>query len=237
MIILPAIDLLQGRAVRLRQGNFDSVTDFGEPLGWLRRWSDEGAKAIHVVDLDGAREGRLAQLDLIRDLAQTPVRIQAGGGVRTVQDVESLVSAGVWRVVVGTSALQDLETLQEILQRFGDKIVVALDSRDNRVLTHGWAQSLDASPIDLSTELSRVGASRFAVTDVVRDGMLTEPNYDLLASVVRASGRPVIASGGVSTLDAVRRLREQGMEAAIIGRALYDGELDLRKAIEVADDG
>lgn len=237
MLIIPSIDLLGGRAVRLLRGNFDDVTDYGDPRDALISFRDAGARLVHVVDLEGSRTGRATQRDTIRSLAQEGVSLQVGGGVRTIDDVDALIGAGVERVVIGTAAVEDCDLLRRGLDRYADRIVVAIDARDGEVVTRGWERQARIRATDLARTLAVEGVARFLCTDVYRDGTLTEPNYDELVALLAASGRPIIASGGVSSLEAIRKLAGLGMEAAIVGRALYDGRLDLGAAQRVADAG
>lgn len=237
MLIIPSIDLLQGQAVRLYRGAYDQVTEYGDPREWLRRWKDAGASIVHVVDLAGARDGVLAEIDLVGEMAKMAVPLQVGGGVRQPEQVERLLEAGASRVVVGTQAVKRQDIIERILVKFGPKIVAALDSREGRVAIQGWHETTEATPVSLARTLSRLGVERFLVTDVRRDGALAGPNLQQIRQVVEAIPGGVIASGGVSSLDDVKRLRDLGAEAAIIGRALYDGLLDLGEAQETADAG
>ncbi|HEV3312620.1 MAG TPA: 1-(5-phosphoribosyl)-5-[(5-phosphoribosylamino)methylideneamino]imidazole-4-carboxamide isomerase [Chloroflexota bacterium] len=237
MLIIPAIDLLRGRAVRLVRGKFDAVTDFGDPLVWLERWHTLGAETVHVVDLEGARDGVPVQTDLIREMASSGVSLQVGGGVREQSHVENLLEMGVDRVVMGTAAITNIDLVSHVAADHGEALVGAIDARDGMVATHGWSETTEVSASELARQLSDIGVSRFLVTDIGRDGTMTEPNYTLLEEVMTAGGRPVIASGGVSTLDAVSSLRRLGLEAAICGRALYSGLFEFADAREAADAG
>jgi phosphoribosylformimino-5-aminoimidazole carboxamide ribotide isomerase len=237
MLIVPAIDLLGGRAVRLLRGNYDEVTDFGDPLDALTRWQRAGASLVHIVDLEGARSGNLAQIETIRRLAANNVALQVGGGVRTLEDVETLIQAGVHRVVLGTVAAEEPAVLNRILESHGDRVVVALDARNGEILTRGWKHPTSMRAADLGRTLAAAGVQRFLATDIHRDGTLTEPNYTELAALLDATQRPIIASGGVSSLPAIQKLSTLGMEAAIVGRALYDGTLDFAAAQEAAGAG
>jgi len=237
MLIIPSIDLLHGRAVRLLRGQYDAVTDYGEPAHWLCRWKDAGAELVHVVDLAGARDGMPAQLTEIEELAALAIPLQVGGGVRTRNDVIRLRDAGASRVVIGTQAVEQIDLVAELAELYGDGIVVAIDARDGKVRTRGWLEASQLSPANLARDLANLGVRRFLVTDVDRDGTLTEPNFDQLRDVMQAAGRPVIASGGVSSIEALIKLRQAGLEAAVIGRALYDGLMTLQKAQEAANAG
>lgn len=211
------------------QGDFERETVYGDdPIEVARRWRDEGAEIVHVVDLDGARAGEPRQLDLIRTMTQT-VPVQAGGGLRTEADVARAVEAGVQRLVVGTAAL-DMDLVAALLVEYGEWLVVALDTRSGIVATEGWTQESERTLIELAEQLIGLGVQRFLHTDVERDGTLTEPNLGSLRELI-ALGVPIIASGGVSSLDDISRLRDLGAEAVIVGRALYESMFTLPEAI------
>jgi phosphoribosylformimino-5-aminoimidazole carboxamide ribotide isomerase len=229
MLVIPAIDLQHGRCVRLLRGEFDQETLYGDdPVAVARTWTAAGAELVHVVDLDGAREGRPVQLDLAGRIAAV-APIQLGGGLRTEDDVTAALERGVQRVVLGTSAL-DLALVRRLVDAHGDRLVVALDTRDGLVATRGWTEASDWTLLDLAGALIEVGVERFLHTDVERDGALTSPNFESLAALV-ALGTRVIASGGVATLEHLARLRDAGAEAAIVGRALYERAFTLQEAI------
>lgn len=229
MLVIPAIDLQRGQAVRLLQGDFDRETVYGtDPVEVAERWRDEGAEMVHVVDLDGARDGEPRQLDLVRAIAEV-VPVEAGGGLRTQADVVRAVETGARRVVVGTAAL-DIDLITALVVEFGEWLVVALDTRSGVVATQGWTQETERTLIELADNLIQIGVQRFLHTDVERDGTLTAPNLDSLGELI-ALGAPVIASGGVSSLDDIARLRDLGAEAVVIGRALYEGTFTLPEAI------
>lgn len=229
MLVIPAIDLRDGRAVRLLQGDFGRETVYGDdPVAVARRWRDQGAEMIHVVDLDGARAGEPRQLDLIHAISEV-VPVEVGGGLRTGADVARAVEAGARRVVVGTAAL-DLDLITALVVEFGEWLVVALDTRSGVVATEGWTQETERTLIELANELIGIGVQRFLHTDVERDGTLTAPNFDSLHELI-SLGAPVIASGGVSSLHDISRLRDLGVEAVVVGRALYEGAFTLPEAI------
>lgn len=229
MLVIPAIDLRDGRAVRLMQGDYARETVYGDdPVEVARRWSEAGAEIVHVVDLDGAQSGRPEQLELIRSIAGV-MPVQVGGGQRTEADVGQALRAGARRVVVGTAAL-DLDLVTALVVEYGDRLVVALDTRSGVVATEGWTRDSERTLIELAEQLIEIGVQRFLHTDVERDGTLTEPNFDSLRQLI-ALGVPVVASGGVSSLDDIERVRDLGAEAVIVGRALYEGTFTLPEAI------
>lgn len=229
MLVIPAIDLRAGRAVRLMQGDFARETVYGDdPVAVARRWRDGGAEMMHVVDLDGARAGRPEQLELVGKIARV-VPVEVGGGLRSEADVARAVQSGVQRVVLGTAAL-DLDLVTALVVEYGERLVVALDTRSGMVATEGWTQESERTLVELAQELIDIGVRRFLHTDVERDGTLTEPNFNSLRQLIEL-GAPVIASGGVATLDDIGRLRDLGAEAVIVGRALYEGAFTLQEAI------
>jgi phosphoribosylformimino-5-aminoimidazole carboxamide ribotide isomerase len=232
MLVIPAIDLRSGRTVRLLQGDFNRETVYSDdPVSVARRWISGGATLVHVVDLDGAQAGRPIQGETIRRIAAV-APVQVGGGLRTLQDVEDTLRSGARRVVLGTAAL-DPSLVREVVARHGGSLVVALDTRSGTVAVQGWTEESGRALLDVARELVDLGVPRFLHTDVERDGALTSPNFASLESLV-ALGVPVIASGGVASLDHIRRLRDLGAEAVIVGRALYEGTIDLKEAMAVA---
>jgi phosphoribosylformimino-5-aminoimidazole carboxamide ribotide isomerase len=229
MLVIPAIDLQSGRAVRLLRGEFEQETVYDtDPVAVARRWQEAGAELIHVVDLDGARQGRPVQLDLVGRIAAV-AQVEAAGGLRTQENVQAAIDAGATRIVVGTSAL-DFDLMQCLIGHHGERIVVALDTREGKIAIRGWIESSKWSLLDLARQLIDSGVQRFLHTDIERDGTLTSPNYSSLEQLI-ALGIPVIASGGVASLDDISSLRDIGAESVIVGRALYEGTIDLQEAI------
>lgn len=232
MRIIPAIDLQAGRTVRLLYGDFDRETVYdSDPPAVAQRWIAAGAGLIHVVDLDGARQDRPAQLDLVAAIAAV-APIQVGGGIRTCEDVAAVLGIGAQRVVIGTPALNP-SLVAEMVAAHEDRLIVALDTKGGKVAVRGWTEASDWTLLDLAQRLMEAGVQRFLHTDIERDGALTSPNYESLASLI-ALGAPVIASGGVASLDQIDRLRELGAEAVIVGRALYEQAFTLEEAIDRA---
>lgn len=236
MEIYPAVDIKDGRAVRLEQGDFDRVTVFDDsPLAAARRWAEAGAGWIHMVDLDGARSGRPVNGALVGEaVAGVDARFQLGGGLRDMAAVEAALALGVERVVLGTAALESPELLAEACGKFPGRIVVGIDARNGMVATHGWEKASAVPALQAIKELSIPGVAAIVFTDIGRDGMMQGPNLDSLGAAVEAAGGPVIASGGVSAIGDVRAVAELGAAGAIIGRALYDGSIDLAEALTVA---
>lgn len=235
MLIYPAVDLLDGACVRLLQGDYERVTRFSDdPVATARRFAAEGARALHVVDLDGAREGRPVSREVVLRIAgAVDVSLQVGGGLRSADDVAGYLEAGVERVILGTAAARDPQWLAGLLDRWGpERIAAGVDVAGDEVRVEGWrtgALRADAF-LDL---LGDVGTELVVYTDTVRDGTLTGPDVEGAARVIDRGFRTIVA-GGVSTRGQVRRLREAGAEGAVIGSALYRGEIDLADALEAA---
>jgi phosphoribosylformimino-5-aminoimidazole carboxamide ribotide isomerase len=236
MLILPAIDLRGGRCVRLRQGDYDQETVFGtDPAAMARRWVSDGATYLHLVDLDGAKLGRPVNGESIRRIVEAAgVSCQLGGGLRTEEDIQEAFRWGVERVVVSTKALQDPAWFETICRRSPGKVVLGIDAKEGRVATDGWLQVSERSALELARQYDSWPLAGLIYTDISRDGMLAGPNFEALAELAAAVRLPVFASGGVSTLDDVRRLATLPLAGCIVGRALYEGRLDLSAAIAAA---
>lgn len=233
MIILPAIDIKDGRCVRLYQGDYAQVTAYSDdPVQVARRWQEAGASWLHIVDLDGAKEGRPVNSELIaRIRAATTLHLEVGGGVRSLEYIERLLGLGIERVILGTIAITDRDLLREAVRRWGECIEVGIDARDGLVAVSGWRETSAVKAIDLAKALSAEGVQRFFYTDIARDSTLTGPNLKALAEMQQATTAALIASGGVSSLDDLRALARLGVEGAIVGKAIYTGDVDLETAI------
>lgn len=236
MIIYPAVDIRGGRAVRLHQGDFArEVVFYDSPAEAARNWIDQGAEWLHVVDLDGARSGAPSNRAAIAAIAALPARLQLGGGLRRMEAIESAIADGADRVVLGTAAVEDPALFVAACRRFPGQIAVGIDARDGVVATRGWARNAGADAVDLARICERQGAAAIIYTDIDRDGMLGGINTERLAQVSAAVDIPVIASGGVADLSDVDAASAAGAAGLIIGRALYDGRVDLRAALTNAD--
>ena len=235
--VIPAIDLRGGRCVRLYQGDFAKETVFSnDPVGVARRWEAAGAPRIHVVDLDGAASGRPVNTSIVEAIAgAVSIPIQVGGGLRTIEAIELLLARGAQRVVLGTSAAEDPALVGEAAQRFGEAIVVGVDARDGLVATHGWVKAQAISAVDLIKRMEALDVRRFVYTDIARDGALTGPAVDSIGDLLASTGAAIIASGGVSSLADLEQLAGLGIEGAIVGRAIYTGDVDLRRAVAMAE--
>jgi phosphoribosylformimino-5-aminoimidazole carboxamide ribotide isomerase len=236
--LYPAIDLQDGRAVRLRRGDFAQSTVFSDdPVAQARAFAEAGAAFLHVVDLDGAREGQPAHAALVASIAAAfPGTVHLGGGLRTRAAIETAMATGVDRVVVGTAVVEDRSLLEWAIDRLGDGLVVALDARQGKLATHGWTQDSDREATDVAAELVSLGVRRLAYTDINRDGTLGGPNLAALRRVAEAAPPlKLIASGGVSSLDDLRRLRDLragSVTGVIVGRALYEGRFTVGEGLE-----
>ncbi len=238
MQIIPAIDIRGGKCVRLEQGDYSRETVFSDdPAAVARRWQEAGARRIHVVDLDGAREGGPRNADVIRRLLATVTAlVQVGGGIRDIVAIKGYLAAGADRVVLGTAAVKDQTTLLNAIALFRERIVVGVDAREGVVATEGWLQTSGLTAAELLRQLSELGVRRIIYTDILRDGTMSEPNFAAIGEMLeQASGLPspvaVIASGGISSIEQLRRLAALGVEGAIVGKALYTGAIDLEVAL------
>ena len=234
MEVIPAIDLKDGRCVRLLQGDFDKEILFStDPAAVARRWQEAGAPRIHVVDLEGAASGRPRNTEAVASILDSvDIPIQLGGGVRDMVTLELWLSRGVQRVVLGTSAVEDPDFLIEACSQFGDSVITGIDARNGKVAASGWTRTTDVEAISFVEWVGEVGARRIIYTDIATDGMLSGPNLGSVRQVMSHTRLPVIASGGVTTIDHLISLNAMGVEGAIIGRALYTGDVDLREAIK-----
>ncbi len=237
MKVIPAIDIKGGKVVRLAQGDYSKETVYSDsPIDVAKKWDGCGAKFIHIVDLDGALEGKLKNEAALRRItAGVNADIELGGGIRDEATIESVLEAGVKRVVLGTSAL-DEGFVKRMGWRFGSKIIVGIDAKDGIVRTKGWMQKTGLKAVDFARRLEDTGIGGIIYTDISRDGMLEGPNITELEAILKATSIGVIASGGVSTLEDITELKaleSRGLVGVIVGKALYEGKIDLREAIKL----
>jgi phosphoribosylformimino-5-aminoimidazole carboxamide ribotide isomerase len=234
MIILPAIDIKDGRCVRLYQGDYARATTYGDdPVEVALRWQRAGANWLHVVDLDGALQGAPVNVGLIQRIRQaTSLHIEVGGGMRTLEHMERVLDLGVDRVILGTVAIRNPELLLAALKRWDERIVVGIDARDGSVAVAGWMETSCVQAADLAIQLCAAGVKRFIYTDISRDGALNGPNFHSLAEMCLATTSAMIASGGVRSVADLRALEALGVEGAIVGKALYTGDIDLATALQ-----
>lgn len=235
MIIFPAIDILDGNCVRLIQGDYNQQNMYSEsPLSTANQWIANGAETLHIVDLNGAKSGTAVNKEIISQIVQScNVPIQVGGGIRSFKQLKEYLSIGVQRVILGTTAIDNFSLLQEAVEQFGDRIIVSIDARNGMVATDGWRKESTIAAIELVENLEKIGIKTIVYTDIAKDGMLQGPNFGELATINEATSIDVIASGGITSLEDVLRLQEMNLYGAIIGKALYDGRIELNEVLEV----
>jgi phosphoribosylformimino-5-aminoimidazole carboxamide ribotide isomerase len=235
MLILPSIDLKDGKCVRLYQGDYAQMTVYSDdPAEVARRWRDEGAQYLHVVDLDGAKTGLQGNLPVIEQIVKAfGLPVEVGGGVRDETTINQLLNLGVDRVILGTAAVKNPAHAGHLCERYGEKVVIGIDARQGMVAIEGWTETSIVTAHQLARQLAQRGAQRFSYTDISRDGTLTAPNYEAFVEFREAAARPVIVGGGVSKIEHIQKLRELGAEGVIIGKALYTGDLKLSEILAV----
>ena len=238
MIIFPAIDLRGGKCVRLIQGDFDKETVYSDdPQATALKWQNLGAKFLHVVDLDGARAGSPQNLPAIKNILDAvKIPIEVGGGIRTIDDMEKLLSLGVRRVILGSVAVENPALVKEAVQKFGDKIVVGIDARNSFVAVHGWEKSSAVKAGELAKKIVAAGVKTIIYTDISKDGMLSGVNAEIFTELAKESRAQIVASGGVKSIEDIRALKAAKVAGVIVGKAIYTGSLDLKTAIEIAED-
>jgi len=237
MYIIPAIDLRDGKCVRLIQGRYDRQINYrDDPVEQAREFSAAGAQWLHIIDLDGAKLGRPVNTATISAIvALGSLNIEVGGGLRDEASIKQLLGIGVNRVIIGTRAVSDFEWFGEMARKFAGKIVLGLDAKGSKVATHGWTQDSPQTLLEFAAQAAELPLAAIIYTDIAKDGMMKGPNFERTKALVEAVDIPVIASGGVNSIDDIRKLVEIGPEAAIIGRSLYEGALDLADAIKVVN--
>ncbi len=234
MEIIPAIDLRNGRCVRLFQGDFDRETVFSDdPLAMALSWQEQGGHRLHVVDLDGAVQGKPVHLDVISSIVRgLEIPVQVGGGIRDLAAAEAWLEAGVDRVVIGTAAVRDPDMVREVCRKHGSqRVVVSVDAKDGLVALQGWTEARTVTVLELAQQMRQIGVVRLLYTDISRDGALTGPDYQTNAHLVKETGLAVLASGGVASIEHIRELQPTGVEGVIVGRALYTGAVSLPDAV------
>lgn len=234
MIIFPAIDIQNGQCVRLTQGDYAQQTVYHQqPVEVAKAFEQEGAKFIHLVDLDGAKSGQTPNIQTIAAIAQAVnIPVQVGGGVRSIEKVQQLIEQGVQRVIIGTAAIQNPAFLQKAVEQFGDQIAVSIDARNGFVATEGWTTTSEVKALDLIQSLEQIGVATIVYTDIFKDGMMSGPNFKELGEVNQATTMQVIASGGVTQVSDVEQLGRMDLYGAIIGKALYEGTIQLNQLKE-----
>ncbi len=242
MEVIPAIDLLDAKCVRLYQGDYDRVKTFNEnPVEVARNWVEQGATRLHLVDLDGAKQGKSVNLAAIQAIVRSiDIPVQVGGGLRDRTAVAQLLGLGVQRIILGTVAVEQPELVTELCQEFPQQIVIGIDARNGKVATRGWLETSEVAATELAQRMAQQGAAAIIYTDIHRDGTLTGPNLEALKELTRAIDIPVIASGGVSSLTdllSLLALEPLGVTGAIVGRAIYTGEINLKEAVQAVGNG
>jgi phosphoribosylformimino-5-aminoimidazole carboxamide ribotide isomerase len=238
MRIIPAVDIKEGRCVRLVQGKADQETVYSnDPLSMANHWDEEGAQTIHVVDLDGAFQGSPINSEIVKNIIySSSVDIQVGGGIRTLEAIEAYVKAGAYRVILGTIAQKEPEFVKEACRRFSEKIIIGIDAQNGLVAVKGWVEVSKQKATDLAQKMKGFGIAGFIFTDISRDGMLQGPNLESIKEFAECAQLPVIASGGMSSLEDIKnlaKLESYGVEGVIIGKALYDKTISFKEAIDI----
>ena len=235
MLILPAIDLRNGKCVNLVQGRADEETVFSDdPVGMARRWEAEGAEYLHLVDLDGAFEGSSANLHIVKQIVETvDIPVQLGGGIRTMERLDAVLALGVACAILGTAALKDPELVEAACEKYGARIAVGIDAKDGMVATEGWLTVSQQPAVEFAREMAVRGVQTIVYTDIKSDGMLKGPNVEATQAIVDAVNSDVIGSGGVTSIADLKALKSVGASGAIIGRALYTGALELKTALRL----
>ena len=233
MILFPAIDIRDGKCVRLIQGDYDQEIIYNDsPTAMALEWEKQGADYIHVVDLDGAKTGNSLNREAIQAIAKSiSIPVQVGGGIRSMEIIDAHIASGVSRVIIGTAAIQDKPFLKQAVEKYGDKIAVSIDARQGFVATDGWTETSDVLAVDLLNELEEIGVKTVIYTDILKDGMMQGPNFHELEMMDKVSSIDIVASGGVSTEQDIVQLRELDLYGAIIGKALYEGKISLEKVL------
>ena len=235
MIIYPAIDMKDKKCVRLTQGSYSDITVYeSDPVKVARKWEEKGARILHLVDLDGARDGNRINQPVVEDILKSvSIPIQLGGGIRDTISLETFLKLGVSNVIIGTAALKNKDWTKEILKAYKERIVVSIDAYKGMIATDGWENISSIKALDLVNELEEYGLKRIVYTDIEKDGMLSGPNFDMYEELIKNSSVEIIASGGITTLDDIKKLKELDMYGAIIGKALYNGNLTLEEVLNV----
>jgi phosphoribosylformimino-5-aminoimidazole carboxamide ribotide isomerase len=233
MEIIPAIDIRGGKCVRLYQGDYNQETVLNEdPVTAALTWYSQGAQWLHVVDLDGAATGEPQNIEVVEEIIkESGLLIELGGGIRQEDVAEKLLRQGVSRIILGTASVENRKLVKKLCQQFGEAVAISLDARDGKIAIRGWQKNTVLEVFQLSREMVDAGVRRFIYTDIKSDGTLTEPNFDMIARLLTEANIPVVVAGGISRLEHLQRLKQLGAEGAIIGKALYTGDIDLGEAI------
>lgn len=236
MRIYPAIDIKDGKCVRLLRGSFDDVTVYGDdPAEMARKWEAEGGEYIHVVDLDGAVKGHGVNAEAIRRICESvSVPVQTGGGIRTMEDIEAKLNCGISRVIIGTKAVSDPEFIKNAVAKYGEKIAIGIDAKDGKVAIEGWEKTTEFGAVEFAEKMAELGVKTIIYTDIATDGTLAGPNVEAMKEMASRVDVDVIASGGIGNIEHIKSLSGTGVEGVIVGRALYTGGVELSAAVEAA---
>lgn len=234
MKIYPAIDIKDGKCVRLLRGSFDDVTVYGDnPAEMARKWESLGGEYIHVVDLDGALKGHGVNAESIKKICKAVnVPVQTGGGIRSISDIEAKLECGISRVIIGTKAVSDADFVKDAVKRYGDKIVIGIDAKDGMVAIEGWEKTSEYRAVEFAKKMEGIGVKTIIYTDIATDGTLMGPNVDAMREMVNNTNMDIIASGGIGNIEHIKALIPTGVEGVITGRALYTGNINLCDAIK-----
>ncbi len=235
MRIYPAIDIKDGKCVRLLKGRFDEVTVYGDnPAEMAKKWEAQGGEYIHVVDLDGAKNGHGVNADIIAEICKSvSLPVQTGGGIRTMADIEKKLSCGVSRVIIGTSAVRDEDFVKEAVRKYGDKIVVGIDAKDGKVAVEGWEEVSEFGAVEFAKRMEKLGVKTIIYTDIATDGTLQGANVEAMREMSENVSMDVIASGGIGNIEHIKSLISTGVEGVIVGKALYTDNVDLKEAVKL----
>ncbi|ARN56018.1 1-(5-phosphoribosyl)-5-[(5-phosphoribosylamino)methylideneamino]imidazole-4-carboxamide isomerase [Sedimentisphaera salicampi] len=235
MDVLPAIDLIDGKCVRLVQGDYEKkITYKDDPSDQAKDFAKAGAKWIHLIDLDGAKQGKPVNLKTVKKIAKGRLNVEFGGGVRNEDSIKILLDAGVSRIIIGTRAIREFDWFTQMAEKYPDKLVLGLDARGDKIATHGWLENTDLELIEFARKASALPINSIIYTDISKDGTLEGPNLERTSNLVKSVDSSVIAAGGVTCVDDITKLGEAGVAGAVIGRALYEGTITLKGAIEAA---
>ena len=235
MIIFPAIDIKDNKCVRLLQGDFDKVNVYGnDPSLMAKKWEDKGAKFLHMVSLNGARgEGNVNDESIKKLLSTVNIPIQMGGGIRSKERVKELLDLGVNRVILGSVAIKDKELLKDLISQYKEKIVVSVDAKNGKVAAQGWEEVSDINSLDFCKELEKIGVKTIVYTDISKDGMMIGPNFDIYEKLSKETNLDIIASGGVTSIEDVKKLKAMDLYGVIIGKSLYENKIDLKEVLDL----
>ncbi|MCX6732487.1 MAG: 1-(5-phosphoribosyl)-5-[(5-phosphoribosylamino)methylideneamino]imidazole-4-carboxamide isomerase [Candidatus Roizmanbacteria bacterium] len=237
MKIIPAIDIRNGKCVRLFQGDYNQETIYdSNPIVVAQKWESQGAQTLHLVDLDGAKEGRLININSIKEIINViSIPIQVGGGIRSITSIIELIKIGVSKIILGTVAIEDKYLLNKAIDLYGDKIVVSLDSKDGALMKQGWLKKTNKKLLSTVQQLKNSGVRSIIFTDISKDGTMTEPNYKVIQTLISKTNMDLIVAGGVSSIEQIIKLKEMNIDSVIIGKALYEGKINLKEIINYAN--